>query len=125
MHGAFATGLREAAAIMAAFAAQRGEELRPALMTGKEMREAADPGSVAAGQQLVQLASLLQQVIVWHTCVVIMVFVLATKGAVAEQGRGCVFCSAVSCITHPCGRPDPAAWLPGSSWSHWLACCSR
>uniref|UniRef100_A0A383WKI0 Amine oxidase domain-containing protein n=1 Tax=Tetradesmus obliquus TaxID=3088 RepID=A0A383WKI0_TETOB len=62
MHGAFATGLREAAAIMAAFAAQRGEELRPALMTGKEMREAADPGSVAAGQQLVQLASLLQQV---------------------------------------------------------------
>lgn len=49
MHGAFATGLREAAAIMAAFAAQRGEELRPALMTGKEMREAADPGQRGCG----------------------------------------------------------------------------
>jgi hypothetical protein len=63
MHGAFATGLREAANIMAAFAQQRGEELRPQLMMAAgELPQLADPACVAAGQQLVKLAELLQQV---------------------------------------------------------------
>lgn len=61
MHGAFATGLREAANIMAAFAEQRGEDVRPKLMP-EGLPEEAGPACVAAGQQLVKLAELLQQV---------------------------------------------------------------
>lgn len=59
MHGAFATGLREAANIMTAFAEQRGEEVRPKM--GPAASET-DPAAAAAGQQLLRLSELLHQV---------------------------------------------------------------
>eukprot|EP00879_Flechtneria_rotunda_P010703 GHRR01011185.1.p1 GENE.GHRR01011185.1~~GHRR01011185.1.p1 ORF type:complete len:666 (+),score=276.42 GHRR01011185.1:1382-3379(+) len=60
MHGAFATGLREAANIMAAFAKERGEQLRPSL-DQTAVLEAPDEATVAAGQQLANLPKQIQQ----------------------------------------------------------------
>eukprot|EP00878_Enallax_costatus_P047132 GHUV01057536.1.p1 GENE.GHUV01057536.1~~GHUV01057536.1.p1 ORF type:complete len:189 (+),score=56.67 GHUV01057536.1:734-1300(+) len=59
MHGAFATGLREAARVMAAFAHQRGEDVHLRQQQGVPE---VDEATAAEGLDLIKASQLLQQV---------------------------------------------------------------
>lgn len=59
MHGAFATGLREAARVMTAFAHMRGEDMHPRQQQGVPE---VDDVTAAEGMEVIRRSQLLHQV---------------------------------------------------------------